>query len=63
MFHGSGPNTFQENDLNAKTQHLSVNCEKYVMSQIEHRVDLNSSGYMHDPCFMALALIVSKKMT
>ena len=48
----------EKNDLNAKTQHLSVNREKEVKSQ-----DLNSSRCMHDPSFMALALIVSEKMT
>ena len=31
--------------------------------KIEYRVDLNSSRCMHDPSFMALALIVSEKMT
>ena len=31
--------------------------------KIEHRVELNSSRCMHDPSFMALALIVSEKMT
>ena len=31
--------------------------------KIEHRVDLSSSRCMHDPSFMALALIVSEKMT
>ena len=29
--------------------------------KIEHTVDLNSSRCMHDPSFMALALIVSEK--
>ena len=31
--------------------------------KIEHRVDHYSSRCMHDPGFMALALIVSEKMT
>ena len=31
--------------------------------KIEHRVDLNSSSCMHDPSFMALALIFSEKKT
>ena len=35
----------------------------YCTSSFEHRVDLNSSRCMHDPSFMALALIVSEKMT
>ena len=31
--------------------------------KIEHKVDLYSSRCMHDPSFMALALIASEKMT
>ena len=31
--------------------------------KIEYRVDLHFSRCMHDPSFMALALIVSEKMT
>ena len=53
----------RENDLNAKSRHLSVNRESRSSLKIEHRVDLNSSRCMHDPGFMALALIVSEKMT
>ena len=61
-FHGSSPYNFRENDLNAKTRRKSVNHKKSRSSlKIECRVDLNSSRCMHDPSFMALALIVSEK--
>ena len=53
----------EENDLNAKTRHLSVAVKSRSSLKIEHGIDLNSSRYMHDPSFMALALIVTDKMT
>ena len=61
--HGSSPYSFRENDLNAKTRHLSVNRKKKASLLIECRVNLNSKRCMHDPSFMALVLIVSEKMT
>ena len=62
-FHGSSPHSVLENDLNAKTRHLSVNVKTRSSLTIGHKVDLTFSRCMHDPSFMALALIVSEKMT
>ena len=50
----------EKNDLNTKPRQKSVNCKSRSSLKIEHRVDLNSSRRMHDPNFIALALIVSE---
>ena len=45
------------------TQNLTKVSEPYKVLKIERRVNLNCLRCMHDPSFMALALIVSEKMT
>ena len=47
----------QELDINQWT------VKRRLRLKIERKVDFNSSSCMHDPSFMALALIVSEKMT
>ena len=50
-------------DLNVKTRQKSMNHKNRSRLNIECRVDLYDSRCMHDPSFMALALIVSEEMT
>ena len=65
-YYGSSPNSFWETGLNAKTwQKLQSQWTIKSGSRLntDGRVDLNTSKYLHDPSSMALALVVSKKVT
>ena len=64
-FHGSSPYSFWENDQNEKKIQQkfekSVNRKNRSMVSIDGSFDLHSSRCLHDPSFMALALIVCEQ--
>ena len=61
--HDSSPYSFWEYDLTQKLDKSQWTVKRRSRLEIECRVDLYSSRCMHDPSFMALAFIVSEKMT